>query len=263
MKQNNYFSLKRFKNLLRNDWLINQKTYLFTLVGIALAIYGLCYFLMRTSGHFTNSQYLGLFIFYMIGNGIIIGTSFPVLTDHVKTINYILTPASIIEKYMVQFLNRIVIFIPLALLIFWVAVHLAKASLLKDQAIGFDLVNRIDDFHYKGLVNQLYYKDLVPSLLGIFSYYTFLFAGSVYYNRYALAKSIILTGAILFSVYLFLLLFSHLVFPEQTKGFNVYFYVYNVTKDIDNIKFFLYTIASLSWLFFLPLAYFKLKEKEV
>jgi hypothetical protein len=199
----------------------------------------------------------------MLGVGVFIGSAFPVLKDSIKTTNYLLAPGSTFEKLMVQFVIRVVIAIPLALILFWIAVYLAKATLIPDPTTGFDPAVHISDFHFKSLINQLYYKDVIPTILGIFSFYTFLFAGSVYFNRYVLAKTIILTGAILFSVYLSSLLFSHLVFPVETHGYNVHFKVYNITEDIDNIKLLLYTIASFSWLFFLPLAYFKLKEKEV
>ena len=218
---------------------------------------------MTKARMFSVNDYIILMIFTLMGVGGFIGNAFPVLKNQIKTTNYLLAPGSTFEKFMVQFVIRVVIAIPVALIIFWIAVHLAKASLIPDPSIGYDPAVKIPDFHFKGLLNLMYYKDVPPLILGIFSYYTFLFAGSVYFNRYVLAKTIILTGAILFSIYLSFLLFSHIVFPAETHGYNVYFKVYNITEDIDNIKLFLYTLASFSWLFFLPLAYFKLKEKEV
>ena len=262
MKQNKYFSLKRFFLLLRNDWLIHRKTYLFTVLGMTIGIYVITY-LPMTRGRFLVSDYNLMMIFTLMGVGVFIGNAFPVLKNQIKTTNYLLAPGSTFEKLMVQFVIRVVIFIPLSLILFWIAVNLAKASLIPDPTTGFDPAINIPDFHFSGLRDLLYYKDVLPTILGIFSYYTFLFAGSVYFHRYVLAKTIILTGAILFSLYLSFLLFSHLVFPAETQGYNVYFKVYNITEDIDNIKLFLYILASFSWLFFLPLTYFKLKEKEV
>ena len=148
MKQNKYFSPKRFANLLQNDWLINQKTYLFTIVGISIAIYALTYFLMFNTKNYSSDSYTGLFLFYLMGIGVVIGTAFPALTDQIKTTNYLMAPGSTFEKFMVQFLIRIVLFIPLALIIFWTAVHLAKASLIPDPAIGFDPAKQIQDFHF-------------------------------------------------------------------------------------------------------------------
>lgn len=262
MKQNKYFSPERFARLLRNDWLINQKTYLFTIAGLGIAIYALMYFSMITTKHVSINQYTGFIVFYLMGVGVVIGTAFPALTNQIKTSNYLLAPGSTFEKYMVQFLIRIAIFIPIALLIFWVSAHLAKATLVPDPTIGFDPKVRIADFSFESLFNQLYYKDIAPTVLGIFSMYSLLFAGSVYFKRFALPKTLILAGIIVGALVLSFVLFSHIFYPQETHGFEMKLVSYKI-GDIDNYKVFLYCWASISWLFFLLFAYFKLKEKEV
>lgn len=264
MKQNKYFSISRFINLLRNDWLINKKTYLLTLVGYALAIYGLSYFLMYTTRHFTNSQYTGLFMFYLMGIGFVIGTSFPALTDQIKTINYLLAPGSNLEKFMVQFVNRIVLFIPLALTIFWVATHLAKASLVPDPANGFDPYKRIEDFHFWNLFNSdITNLDRFIIILCVFSFLSLLFAGSAGFKRFSLIKTLIVLMIMIGTVVLSFVLFSHIFYPAETQSFHINLESYKITKDLSNLQLAGYLLGGLSWLFFLPLAYFKLKEKEV
>lgn len=264
MKQNNYFSLKRFVNLLRNDWLINQKPYLFTVLGSVIALYGLTYFLMYTTRHFTNNQYTGLFMFYLMGIGAITGTSFPALKDQIKRSNYLLTPGSILEKFMVQFFIRMVIFIPLALIIFYAATHLAKASLIPDPATGFDPVTQIQDFHFWKLFNEhINNLDRLFIILSLFSISSILFAGSAFFNRFALAKTLLVFGILVGAVILSFVALSHIFFPDVTHGFHIEIPLYKVWGDMFNIQLYLYLIGGLSWLFFLPLTYFKLKEKEV
>jgi hypothetical protein len=264
MKQNKYFSLKRFTLLLKNDWLINQKIYLFTVIGLALAIYGLSYFLMYNSRNFSNSQYTGLFLFYLMGMGAIIGMAFPALTDHIKKSNYLLVPGSIFEKFMVQFFIRIVLFIPLGLILFWVATHLAKASMIPNPATGFDPVSQIQDFHFSKLFNENLHKlDRSLIALSIFSIASILFAGSTFFNRFALVKTLIITALTTGAFVLSLVLFSHIFYPAETHGFEIKIPIYKVWKDIVNIQLLICMIGGLTWLFFLPLAYFKLKEKEV
>jgi len=263
MKQNRYFSPGRFARLFRNDLLINQKTYLFTLAGLVIAIYALLYFSMLTTKHVGINQYSGFIVFYLVCVGVVIGTAFPALTNQTKTSNYLLAPGSTLEKYLVQFVIRIVIFIPIALLIFWISAHLAKASLVPDPNIGFNPQVSITDFSFQSLFNLLYYKDITPTLLGIFSVYAFLFAGSVFFNRFPLPKTLILAGVIVGAVVLSFVLFSHLIFPAETNGFKIHLNIYKITSDTDNMKLFLYFLSCLSWLFFLLFGYFKLKEKEV
>jgi hypothetical protein len=164
---------------------------------------------------------------------------------------------------MVQFLIRIVIFIPIALLIFWISAHLAKASLIPDPKIGFDPEVSISDFSYASLFNLLYYKDIAPILFGIFSGYSLLFAGSVYFKRFAIPKTLIFFGIIVGIVALCFIVFSDLFFPDSVENANITFPIYKINSDTENIKMFFYIIFGCPWLFFLPLAYFKLKEKEV
>lgn len=264
MKQNNYFSLKRFVSLLRNDWLIHQKTYLFTVLGLVIALYGLSYFLMYTTRHFTNNQYTGLFMFYLMGIGAITGTGFPALKDQIKRSNYLLTPGSVLEKFMVQFFIRMVIFIPLSLFIFWMGVHLAKATLVAYPPQGYDPALAVVNFHYSELFNDVpTLRDKFMIVISFFSVASLLFAGSAFFNRFALAKTLIVLGIIFAAVLLTFVLFSHIFYPGVTRGFNIELQSYKIWDNMYNIQLFLYLLGGLSWLFFLPLAYFKLKEKEV
>jgi len=267
MKQNKYFSPTRFAYLLRNDLLINQKSYLFTIVGMSIAVYALSYFEMITTKHFSNSHYSGLFFFYFMGIGVFIGSSFPALTDQIKTSNYLLTPGSILEKFMVQFLIRIVIFIPLALTIFWIATHLAKASMIPNPAIGFDPAAQIQDFHFWNLFNDhINNMDRLIYILSYFSIASILFAGSAYFRRFALVKTLIINGFMVGAVILWFIFLSHIFYQADTfsnNGIHIRLLEYKISANLDNKQLAGYLLGGLSWLFFLPLAYFKLKEKEV
>jgi len=59
-----------------------------------------------------------------------------------------------------------------------------------------------------------------------------------------------------------MVLFSHIFYPEII-GFRVYIDTYNITTDLTNSSIWVYSISFLSWVFFLILGYFKLKEKQV
>jgi hypothetical protein len=243
--------------------MINQKNYMFTLAGLGIAIYAWMYFSMITTKHVGVNQYTGFIVIYLVGIGVVIGTAFPALSNQNKASSYLLMPGSILEKYLIQFLIRFVIFIPVALLLFWIIAHLAKASLIPDPKIGFDPEACISDFSFKSLFNLLSYKDIVPILFGIFSGYSLLFAGSVFFKRFAIPKTLIFFGIIVGTVSLAFMVFSHLFFPESVRITNITFPIYKLNNDTENIKLFFYIIFGCPWLFFLPLAYFKLKEKEV
>lgn len=203
-------------------------------------------------------------MFYFLGIGIVTGTSFPALADQVKTMNYLLTPGSNLEKFMVQFVTRIVLFIPLALSIFWIATHLAKASLVPDPTIGFDPAIRIGDFHFWNLFNpDITSLDRFIIMLSLFSLISLLFAGSASFKRFSLIKTLIVLGIMIGAIVLSFILFSHIFYPAETNGFRIKLESYKIMKDLSNLQLAGYLLGGLSWLFFLSLAYFKLKEKEV
>jgi hypothetical protein len=266
MNKNKYFNTGRFARLLRNDLLINQKTYLFTLAGFGLAVYSFTYLVMRgaVNGSFARAEdYLPLIFIYLMALGVVIGNAFPFLTNTVKTSNYLLAPGSTFEKYLVQFTIRIALFIPLALIIFWVGIHLAKASLTPNLSTYFD-PSKITDFSFSDLFEQVpKFRDKLMIVLSIFSVTSVLFAGSVYFNRFALVKTLIVAGMTIGAVVLSFVLFSHIFYPAENHGFSVELKPYKITDDLYNTQLAVYLLGGLSWIFFLVLGYFKLKEKEV
>jgi hypothetical protein len=265
MKQNKYFSPGRFARLFRNDLLINQKTYLFTIIGFAIVIYAIFYFIMRPSyGGLTQTKhYIPLVMIYLMAVGVFIGAAFPALTDQIKTTNYLLAPGSTFEKLMVQFVVRIVLFIPLALCLFWISAHLAKASIFPDSRFNFN-PSSIPDFHFSDLLAPVpLLRDKLVIIISIFSVASLLFAGSVYFNRFALVKTLIVTGITIGMVVLAFVLFSHIFYPAETHGFHIELKTYQITENLKNTQLFIYLVGSLSWIFFLVFGYFKLKEKEV
>lgn len=264
MKQNNYFSMNRFSKLLRNDWLINQKTYLYTVIAMSIFVYAVAFMSMQNSINYNINNYIPLLIFTMTGIAAVIGNAFPVLKDQIKTTGYLMTPGSTFEKFTVQFLIRIVIFIPLALAIFWIDMHLAKASLFTNTAKGFDPAVNIPDFHFSdSFRNVKTFRDQFIIVLSIFSGATVLFAGSVYFKGLTLVKTLITQWIITGIVILIFVIFSHLFFPVESHGFKTYLPSYQISEDLSNVQLAVYLLGGLTWLFFLPFAYFKLKEKEV
>lgn len=271
MTLNNYFNIKRFSLLLQQDLLINRTKYLLGILGLGVISYLIMYFFLYstkgqvlTPDNYIKSYYVGFFIFYMMTVGVVIGTAFPDLTDKIKTHNFLLTPGSVLEKLLVQFVIRIALFIPIALGIFWTVLRLAKASLVSDLEKGFD-VSKIPYFEFRLLINGVN-RTWDPWLIlfiisSLFSYGIYLFAGTTYFRRYALVKSVIISAVVLGVSVLFMMLLSHIFYP-QTEYFKIQLYPFRVTEDLDSFKCSSLLLSLLSWMFFLPIAYFKLKEKE-
>lgn len=274
MPLNNYFSFKRFILLLKQDLLINRTKYILGILGLGMITYLLSYWFLSSSKNTLvrfpqqiNVLYFVCFMFYMMAVGIVVGTSFPDLTDKIKTANYLLSPASTFEKFLVQFLLRIGLFLPIALGIFWIAIRLAKASLIPEIFHGIKSFDPavVPYFEFRSLVtrdDKLWDKwQILFMIFGFFSYGTYLFAGGTYFKRYALVKSVLISVILFFSGILFSMLLSKIIYSSP-RFFDIQFYTFQVTQNFDSTEFSLLSLSLLSWIFFLPIAYFKLKEKE-
>lgn len=266
------FNTKRFSRLLQQDLLINRTKYLLTVFGLVLITYVLTYWFLDSNKermirdvNYLKQNYIICFVFFMMAVGVVIGTAFPDLTDKIKKSNYLLNPGSTLEKLLVQFLIRIGFFVPIALTIFWIAIRLAKASLIKEKS-GLDPA-LMPYFEYITLISHptrgLWETwQILFTFFGAFSYGIYLFAGTTIFKNYALIKTVIGSVILLFISVSFSSGLSHIFYPK-TSGFGNLLQEYQVTEDLSNLEFFLLGLSLVSWVFFLAFAYFKLKEKEV
>jgi len=125
---------------------------------------------------------------------------------------------------------------------------------------------KIADYHFNDLFQYLHkFRDRLIIVLSIFSTASVLFAGSVYFKRFALVKTLIVFGFAFGISSLLFIVFSRIFSTGQTSnpGYDVHLHTYEVMKDMNNVELAAYLLGGLSWIFFLALAYFKLKEKEV
>lgn len=273
MPFNNHFNLKRFYRLFQQDLLINGKKYGLAIIGLSLITYVLCYMYLNgckesmiKHDYSVNQNYTICFVFFMMTVGVVVGTAFPDLSDKIKTSNYLLNPGSTLEKTILQFLIRIGLFVPIALAVFWTCIRLAKASLVPGDS-GLD-PSVIPYFDYVFLITKRNGKiwdtwQILFVIFGLFSYGIYLFAGATYFKRYALVKTVIASIVILLTSITFSVLLSHIFYPKETHGFNSRLNEFAVTEHLSSFELFMVTLSLFSWLFFLAMAYFKLKEKEV
>lgn len=276
MQLNNYFSFKRFSLLLQQDLLINRTKYLLGILGLGLISYLLFYWYLnlnkvhiKSYAESINSRYMTCFMFYIMGASAVVGTAFPDLTDRIKTANYLLSPGSTYEKFLVQFILRIGLFIPIALGTFWVSIRLAKASLLPEMINGNNFFDPslVPYFEFRLLVTRGIDKlwsitEILIMIFGFFSYGCYLFSGTTYFKRYALIKAVVVSGIVFGICALFMILLSHIFYAQETHGFDIRYKDFLVLGNLHSGEFFVLSLSLFSWVFFLPITYFKLKEME-
>ncbi|SFE38787.1 hypothetical protein [Sunxiuqinia elliptica] len=265
MKLNRFFSLNRFARLLKYDLLINQRLYLLGILGMGIIAYGFIWFFMYMgrSGFNSYEDYFPVLIMYFMGLLVLVGTAFPALNNSVLRGNYFLLPASIFEKFLVQFVIRVVLVTFIGMGLFWVGAHLAKASMVPNPLRNYD-PSIIPDFSYANLFEELpSFRDRLAVILSGLSCFSIAFAGATFFNRFALVKTLIVVAITIGLLIVFFVLLSHLFYPDVVSGFDIFVREYRLTDDLINIQLYFYMLAYSTWLFFLPLAYMKLKEKEI
>lgn len=272
---NTFFSFKRFWLLLRNDLIINYKTYLLTIVGTFIVMYLILYMNMPKESqyihlskgswgdtfYFDNHRYEEIFMMTLFALAGFIGMAFHMLDNKVKTSNYLLTPASSFEKYNIQLCIRVIAGLGLFLLIFWIDAGLARFTAL--SGYKGESTHAIMSFKYSMFYEQMPTKELLIMVSTLFSLGIYLFSFRISFKKYGLIKTII-SMPILFLIITGIMIFaSHLFFPTQTTGLDIYWEGVNATIDRAQTNNLDLIAVNLIWIVLLPLGYYKLKEKQL
>lgn len=264
METNQFFNLKRFYLLLRNDLMINHKKYLYALISAVIGGTAILYLTMPKTvgrGVFEGTDYLPAFIICLFALGAFAGMSFPDMNSKIKASKYLLLPSSIFEKYLSQFLVRIVLASLFFMLVFWIDTFLARFISL---AIYKDVnASMIKNFDLHTLITLKSRMTLTSTLFAGFSMGTFLFSVRLFFKKNALVKTVVTFLVLSYATACLVVIFSHLFYPE-TRGFDVKLDIYTIEwANMKNMELWMNSLAYLGWLFLLPLGYFKLKEKEI
>lgn len=265
MKSNQFFSPARFFQLLRHDLIINHKRYIFTTVGALIAGFLLLYSTLPSKhslATYPALAYLEVFLMTLLALGAFVGLSFPEINNKLSTAKYLLLPASIFEKFMAQFVVRILFGSLVFLSIFWIDAQLVRAIIVSSaESIG--LTSNIEPFSYGEMIkgfNQE--KEFSIIIIGIVAIGFYLFSVRLFFAKFGLVKSLITLIALGYLFMILMVTFSHIFYPE-TIGFNVNVNNYVVYKGFLNMDLFAAFVAVICFIALLPLGYFKLKEKQL
>jgi hypothetical protein len=171
-------------------------------------------------------------------------------------------PASNLEKLLSQFLLRGILGFIVFFLVFYLTMFFARTTALTMEIviknnISIDSFSFLDIFNFEKTIDHI-----LIAVISMFSGVMYLFTIRLFFKRYAAIKAIVAGVAIIFSINLVMILFTHIFFPE-TNGFNSY--IPNYTghmATLSNMDLFIGWIGLLIGLVSFPLAYYKLKEKQ-
>jgi hypothetical protein len=261
--QNNHFSFKRLFLLYSKVFIENRKRlpiYIGGLcIGLALIIGLFIYLITLRFNDFYKwdnkaQDTIFLFLFLILGM-FYTSNAFASFRNKEKSLSYLTLPASTIEKFTFEFINKIVLFILVFPVLLWVTLNLVGLGLHKIypefENYRFELTSFFSNFK----------KWSHFTLLSIAMFFlTIPFLGATFFKKRVLLKTLFFTAVILSS----LGLYGYLVF----LGFDVGEYTPTdnniiLTNEEQIAMRFLFFASIISHLVLYIVGYFKLKEKEV
>jgi hypothetical protein len=259
MKTNQIFNFKRFGRYALSTLTLRYRQ---LLLMIAAAVSGIFIFafvplLNHSTWHIDN--WIGLAVTStLIGGLLYVGSAFPSFRGREKTLGYLMIPASTFEKFLYEFIERIVAFLLLFPAILYSFSNLAIALAVKIKQHQYVGGVRFDSFSLRDLIAMNNSGNNGALFFGLLAILILAFAGTLIFRKYPQIKMIVFVMAIISAIggYFYLIFEKmRLVHPwiEILKD-------YLQKEQAITIL----TIALLAFsLITFCYSYFKLKEKEV
>ncbi len=261
MQTNNNFSIQRFTLLAKQSHIVNKKTIWLSLAGISGIVF-LLLLLFQKMGDFnnwSNNAYFGAFTFFFFTLGVIYSSlSFSAFRSKEKSITYLTLPTSTSEKFLYELLSRVISFIILFPILFWVIANI-EGSIVHYYTPSF--------IHYKFSFSQFLndhpttgWEKLAIIQSSLFAF-SAAFTGASHFSKLPLIKSMFTFSVIVIGFLLFTYLLSKGFDLENYKSIRNNELLFFKNKK-DSIAYYA-IFATLANLSLLAIAWFRLKEKEV
>lgn len=259
---NQYFSLKRFSNLYRLWWFRNHKIsliYLGVICGATILVtLWFCWAVTNDFENFSNWKAQNYFPFYasifLVLGVFYTGTAFPGLRTKEKTFEYLLLPSTSLEKFIFEWVNRILLYVLVFPLLFGFLINLTTSVISQFYP---EFTNTGVDFLW--LFKQLERLEVSLLIMALITGFHTAFMGSSHFQGKPLLKTLFFffVANAVFSLYIFGLV-KLMNLEDYTVEDDCLFFA--CSKE-GIIRFFL-ALGVIANLLLLAISYFKLKEKE-
>jgi len=272
------FDFGRWGLLVRQHWIENKKRYLLSMAAAAGILFMWFSFVAIADDTFPMDPDVqrGTYFFLLFVSGCFYASQFyRDLGSRSRAINFLLTPASSLEKLLVSLFYAVVLFF-----VVYTAIYYAV------DAIVVTLINMFHPSYTEANANGVVYQASVVNVFGrvgrvngtplffaaYFAVQAAFLLGSVYFEKYSFVKTVIGLFVVLLALWLVNAFLFEAILPEG--GYLWGFGSIRVTNAEGGADYLIElpagikdTIAALAkWgfpLFFWLVTYFRLKEKEV
>jgi hypothetical protein len=226
MQANNVFSAARFGGYMRKQMIDNYRIYGMSIVVLAVLL--LITILLNLSDNFrvqpSMSRLIPLYFIGMFLTGLVFTSlSFRELAGKPQGIDYLLFPASKLEKYLSTLLITTVGF----LLIYHFAFYLAYVGMdaILASSTGVHMKNDLDESFKHEAMPYFYYAWFMAQAI--------MLLGAIYFQKYSFIKTIFFFMVFLLSLYFLNTVFSYLFFGSRMAKWNNHFPFVGVNVMLD------------------------------
>lgn len=260
---NNIFNGKRFMLLAKQHFIHNYQLLLLgtvAYIGVIFILLSIVQIANDFQPH--NVEIFRGFLLGFVGVfGILyVGHSFPAFRFKESTINYLMTPGSVLEKFMFELISRIGIMLILLPLLFWFTFHLEGyfISMFTNQVfepLGFNLLEKIE---FSEIDEFGWLFTMITS--GVLFGFVLAFTGAAMFAKQPLVKSLFSVAVVL----IFYIVFAYIVIePLGLQKYNPPDSMWLIPNNEVEAFQFISMALILANLIMLFIAFRKLKEREV
>ncbi len=263
MQTNNSFSFHRLMLLFRQKLIINKRRYPLALAAFSgsLIISFVFAQTINNFGDWSNMHFVTTFIsVFVIGGIAYAGFSFPPFRSKEKSMVYLMLPATNGEKFVFEILSRIVVFIILMPLLYWILANLEGAVF---HYYFPELVNYKFSFRDGFLTivkdGKFEFWALILTLQGILFIFIAPFAGAGYFSKSPLVKTLLTFSIVVIGYFLFAYIVDKSLNLDGLRPVGkdqIFFRDGQSVIRLLSISMFIINMT------FLAIAWFSLKEKE-
>jgi len=276
MKTNQIFSFKRFRKYAISNATLSYRQTLMMWGALVVSIFTISFYTMETNSYNWYKGWLSMFTIIFFVAGILFASfSFASFRSKEKTIMSLMLPVTAFERFLSEFLGKIIAFIILYPVVFSLSGNFAVfiRNMIGTKTIetyditelinGTETVIKVATFPFKYMQIQDIFKTMPTNQislgisLAIFMF-SLSFAGSATLRKYPLIKTLVFVGSIILAI----IGYFYLVFEKMNRNNP---WIENTSDKLNNEQQLLITssILIVFSLITLTYAFFKVKEKEV
>ena len=258
---NQIFSPSRFVKYSAYQYRMRSKILLLAVVGAFIALFFLISFIFMTNNFRWNGRSWPplFFLTGAVAAILYIGNSFPYFRKKDTTVSMIMLPASVLEKFVYEYIVRVIFFTLFFPMLFYFAAHLTVSIVhfifpaKEIPSFSFDFV--FNELHRES--DRLLFFYVLPALYILIS--LLFVTGAVIARRFPLIKTLVIVGVFVLSV----TGYFYLIFEDRNLDDGIEYIAKRIWETQESAIWTFIVLIYCTIITTLTYAYFKLKEKEV